>query len=344
MDSSSRIVESSAWKTWDNRQHPIEGLRFQVRFPTELGEIQELDFEPNETMPVVDLAHARNAGESWNLEFIVQASLLQDEVALSHYLTRWMDLGKESMLSDECIEGDQDRPNFLSERTFEDGEVWVTRRTAFKIWNGAGAYVLILNIACPKGMYEQRAAQMLEIANSFSPFVPPEYNLAERCVLISRRFPVDFATYLPMSWRDQGSVDQGVESMKTCYARHMGKTPIGLLTISSGKFTTHRDFKKTAREALAPLVSMGLDLEELQLKPERPMVNMLPTFSVQQELVGDSTENSMACSLDYWIVCGHTAWISLEMLGVTRRQDFEGWAINQRCMHLLRREFRSKLM
>jgi hypothetical protein len=326
-------------KTWMNAGCLCTELEFQLDVP-ELAVLRKSSRElPSKQSPLVDLAGFRVRDGLNPLEIVVQGTVMKHEVALRDYFNLWSEVGNETILDACLIDDDPDRPSVLLSRQFPDDQTWVTRRYGFKVWQGFLAWVITVNVACPAENLEMNATLMQTIAESLRPVHPVEYGFAEHLRLVTRGVPVDFASYLPISWQELPHRHDQPGPMRNFWRRELrGKYSgaFGIVAANKDEFSTSELF---LREAVSTWEPLGIDAEKTIL--ERPShLGEWKTVRSVQELVSDKAGKAVAHRLELMLADTGSHWFYAEVMGPSPEQDFEAWAVNHRALDLFISHFR----
>ncbi len=295
---------------------------------------------PDETSPVVDLAWFRRLDVDNPLEIIVQASIMRHEIALRDYFKLWSTAGGETILEETFAENDPDRASQLLSKGFSDGQTWVTRRTGFKVWQGIHAWVVTLNVACPAGRLEPNAALMQQIAASFAPLESIDYSHAEHLKLVTRGQPVDFASYLPMSWRELPHRHDLPGPMRHAWLKKLRDHTSGTFSIVAA---SKEDFPASAiflKEAISTWDTLGVDPRQVNFDPPGK-TGSWQTVRGTQDVSFPREGGNVDYRLEMLLADTGSHWFHAEVFGPAPEQDFEAWAINHRALDLFARNLKT---
>lgn len=322
---------------WSNSDHPRPELR--VRFAMPEGTVcgkQSRAF-PSEKSPVIDLAWLRLFDPATPLEIIVQASTMQHEVGLDDYYRLWSRNAGDDIRDISNVDADPDRTTVLFSRTGDDGVAWVTRRTGFKVWQGQHAWVVTLNVACPEERLTACEPLVGSIADSFQPLTPVEHRHAEILRLVTRGAPVDFATYLPMGWRELPHRHDQPGPQRFAFTRKRDDRTCGVLMVVADAKSSHASCEDFLAEALSTWQKHGLTPRQLEFCAPRPAGNwqaVHATTTLMTELDGRKTESLHRC----WLADAGQNWLYAEVFGPSSAADFESAALNRRALDLFARK------
>jgi hypothetical protein len=320
-------------KKWINNESISEEMRFEILLMSQ-GDVikQDIDF-PTVEKPVIDCIFYEN--KSLKVQVIVQCMFIESEVSLQHYMEYFSMQANEKILEQRCINNDCDKPDMLASRSFDDGETWITRRTAYKRWAGEGAYVIIANVATDQKLYNQNAALLFAISNSLKPIGIPEYDKAERLKLVTKRYPLDFATYLPWSWEDVHHHNDTLQKMNLVYTKTIRGEIKGVFSITCRLWSEDfNEMNDVLKEVHKPYKVQGINLNGFTLS-KTDSVKGFPNFmkgsiDFPQDTAGGSKKNNIS----FYIGKKNNAWFYSEIFGPAKETDFEAWAINDRAMEI----------
>lgn len=329
-----QVAEDYGLRTYVNKESQMEEMKFSIRIPSSFTLIKKMDEPPVPEMPVADLAYFKSTGG--DLEVIVQCTHIQYEVSLEHFYHYTAELSGEQEVEKRLINQNEDKPDLLAQRTFPDGQTWVTRRTGYKVWNGAGAFVITVNAATNINDYVKYAELLYAITSSLQPVKQPEWTLAERLAMVSRRFPVDFATYIPISWKEYHHHSDTVDEMNLVYTRTLRKSISGMMSMCC-----IAEYKVGGTEAVLKkchkgYLEQGADLSNLRLMKtdDLQIFNnvMKGTVDFPQEHGDQKKKNNIT----FYLAKKGNNWIYLEMFGPAKDTDYEAWSLNDRAFEIMK--------
>lgn len=324
---------NSSLKRWSNNNAASEEMFFEILLPTE-GKIikQDKDF-PTVEKPIIDCLFFEN--KELKLQVLVQCMFIESEVSLQHYMEYFSKREGEEILVQRCINDDSDKPDMLVSKYFSDGQTWITRRTGYKRWAGEGAYLIIANVATDAKLYNQHANLLLEISNSLKTIGTPEYDKAERLKLISKRYPVDFATYLPMSWQDVHHHNDTLQKMDLIYTKELRGIVTGIFSIASRLWCeAYYEMNDVLQEVLKPHIEKGVNLNGLSLEKTDEMKDFSHQMKCSVDFATKPGDPSKKSNISFYIGRKNNAWFYAEVFGPSKETDFEAWAINNRAMEI----------
>ncbi len=326
-------TKSLALKKWINNESISEEMRFEILLMSQ-GEVikQDLDF-PTVEKPVIDCIFYEN--KLLKLQVIVQCMFIESEVSLQHYLEYFSMQANEKILEQRCINNDNDKPDMLASRSFNDGQTWITRRTAYKRWAGEGAYVIIANVATEQSLYHQHANLMFAISNSLKPIGTPEYDKAERLKLITKRYPLDFATYLPWSWEDKHHHNDTLQQMNLVYTKTLRGVVTGVFSIASRVWSeAHYEMDDVLKEVHKPYKVQGIKLDNFNLTKTDNIKGFTNIMKGSVDFLQEPGNAVKKNNISFYIGKKNNAWFYSEIFGPSKETDFEAWAINDRAMEI----------
>ncbi len=331
------------WSNWSNCDHPTDELRFQFDLPSTCSLLAAGQSAPTPKQPVVDLAHFRDVPHDQSVEILVQAMVMLDEYSMSHYLEAWRLLNQEKLLDQFFIERDTDSPVALSSRTFSDGQEWLTLRRGFKIGTDFGALVIVISAACRSDVYEEFKPQLARIVSSMMLVTKPKHQLAESLVLFSRRYPVDFASYLPASWSEQAHSHPEKGQLRVAFTRMYAEVLTGVLSITTGTFEqrTVESCEAVVSGQLKPLIAQGVDSQQLVLQSAGALGRFAKASACADVELPTNDGEKRPCNIEIMFAASPHEWIFVQLIGVTKEESFEGWAINRRAIELFTQHFKS---
>lgn len=326
-----QALEADPLRPYEHKGAQRPEMSFAIRHPASFRVVGKNITQPTVDQPFVDCVFLESA--SGDIQVIVQCSYMQYEVSLEHYYERMMENAGETLLDKRLINDNEDRPDILSQRRFPDGATWLTRRTGYKIWCGEGAFVMTINVATSLPNYTKYAELVYAISSSLQPIAKPEWPLAERLLLVSKRFPVDFATYIPVSWKEYHHHNDTVDEMNLVYTKTYNNTVSGMASmccVPEYKVGSKEDMLKKCHQGY---LAQGADLSEIHT--EKSDINSLS--NVLKGAVDFSLGKDMPkSSLTFYLARKGSNWVYLEMFGPAKKTDFEAWALNDRALEIMK--------
>ncbi len=334
----SGFIENFDWKTFSFNQSKFKELHFTIRLPNGFDLVVADPDAPSLQKPYIDAAYFK-AGK--NAEVLVQVSAIEHEVSLFDYYNFFLTEGKEQLLHHRFINQNQDQPDLLSQRTFPDGQTWLTRKTGYKVWNGSGAFVITVNTACNTSKYKEETAHvMLEIMQSLKAIHEIEYDKAEIQYLFTRRYPIDFACYLPVSWHELHHHNNTMEYMNLAFLKKVGENPVGVIYVQAKAIT----YDQTLENAVSGFLKMYADRFELENKKvDRPLQFKHFTGKVTEGEVllhPQKEETPVFNYLRYLIFKHGNFWFYIEVNSYRIDENFECHTISKRALQLVCENFR----
>ncbi|MEZ6137682.1 MAG: hypothetical protein R3C53_22575 [Pirellulaceae bacterium] len=325
--------------SWSNDWHETELLKFQLMLPEFMQLFKSDPRAPHPDTPIIDLAYFRDQLEKPKIEILVQASVMQHECALRDFYLMWSELAGDEILQMREVDGAPDHPDIRSRRSFPDGQTWVTRQTGYKVWMGFSAFVVTLNIGCEESLYEEHAELFDEIVSSFGPTVPPEHSLAESTRLWSKRYPFDFASYLPVSWKELHHHNDTLDQMRLAFTRSFRDVTASCLAVQAVTRDIHPEKTDFLNEVFSTWTEQGLNPAEITYQ-SGPLLGNHKT----REGVAKFTYHGAAGSTDYeyrfLLAEPENCWFIVELVCFHKDQDFETWAIANRALAVFAENFR----
>lgn len=327
------IAETYGLQLFFNNAAMPEEMRFALQVPSGFSRKPKETIPPGSDRPVADLAYFKS--ESGDIELIVQCSYIKYEVSLENYYQYTLQPG-EKLLDKRLINDEEDKPDMLTQRSFPDGALWINRRTGYKIWNGSGAFIITANIATAQDNYLKYADLFCAVINTLKPLPTPEWKLAETLALVSRRYPVDFATYIPTSWKEYHHHSDTVDEMNLVYTKTLHASISGIISMCC--MATHKvgGTEAMLRKCQRGYTDQGYDLSNTSLTKTDDLSVfsnvMRGTVNIPQEKGNPQKENNIT----FYIAKKNNNWIYMEMFGPARNTDFEAWALNDRALELMK--------
>lgn len=326
------------FKTWSNTEHQADLLKFHLSIPRAMQLFKSDNAAPRPDFPIRDLAYFRDDLKKPKLEILVQASVIQQEVSLKDYYTRWTQVRGADILQQRCVENDPDSPDILLAQNFPDGETWISRRTGYKTWMQHGAFVVTLDVGCPLEAYKQNADMICEVVDSLRPNSPPKYALAEDLKLWSKRYPFDFTSYLPASWKELHHHNDTPEQMHLAFTREFKGVPAGL-SIRAVSREKQPDKTELLRECVAPWTTQGLDATQFTFA-QGPSLGELKTTEAAANFTYRAEEQEIQYEYRMLFAEPKDCWLQVELISLAKEQDFEAWSVNNRALEIFVSRFK----
>lgn len=336
------------WTGWSNENHPRKELRCRLQLPPGAVCGSSSLLWPGEKRPLVDLAWFRVFEQVCPLEILVQATAMTHEVALCDYYRNWARSAGEKELSLTLDNDDPDAPSQWVERVFPDGQTWIARRAGFKVWQGFHGWVVTVHVACPAARFADHAQLLESIASSLCPVETADYRLAEHLRLVTRGQPVDFASYLPISWRELPHRHDLPGPFRLAFRKSLRNRTCGFFNLVVGDKQQFPGSGVFLREALSGWTAIGLDPASIPFQPTGnwgawQAVRGSVEFESLERAVPDGTApgGSKRYALQLGLADAGSHWFHAETIGPTAEDDPEAWAINRRALELFARNFRT---
>ncbi len=333
-------IRGVRFQEWTNDEHRFNLLKCTVAIPDFLFLFKSNPNPPVPAVPFVDLGYFRDRAENQTFEIIIQAGAIQHEISLNDYYAYLATLSQEEIIQQRLIDNDTEKPDILLSKRFSDGQTWITRRTGYKVWMEHGAFVVTLNLACNQNYYYQNADLFYYILSTFKPLYTPEYQLAERLKLVTRRYPVDFATYVPMSWHEVHHHNDTVDEMRACFTKTFKNQVSGALTINTVSMRQYPTSEAVLWEYLKPYFDKGFDFNAIRFQ-EAAVFGGFNTVADSINFTYWSGGNGIQYNLTFYLAHNSDNWFYVEMFGLAKAQDFDSWAINKRALQLLIQNFKT---
>ena len=324
---------------WSNTQNQSEQMRVRLRVPKFLKLKSAHTFEPTPEQPFIDLAYFKD--EAGSVELIVQASVIQHEIALDDYYTYMAEVAKENCIKKRWIDHDNDKPDLLLSKTFDDQQTWITRRFGFKNYMKYGAFVITLNMACNINLYDKYADVFYYILQSFKPVVEPKFHLAETLNLFSRRYPIDFMTYIPSSWAYMHHHNDTTDFMNAVFVKKMLNQVFGKITINTLKKQKKMTHEQMLKTYLAPYEAHGFDASLVLLSSTNALdacfkngLAYACTFPYKRSREGKQ-DDVITAELSIMLAQNTENWFYIESFGFAKNENFEPWAVRKRALELV---------
>ncbi len=335
------VVRYTRFLEWSNHDHQSDLLKYVLLIPDFMFLFKSNPIPPTPATPFTDLGYFRDRPQGQTVEVIIQASVIQSEVALEDYYISLASMSGEEVVQRRLINNNTDKPDMLLTKRFSDGETWVTRRTGYKVWMGEnGAFVVTLNLACHLNYYYQNADLFYYSLSTFRPVFTPEYQLAERLKILTRRYPVDFATYLPMSWKEVHHHHDTMQEMKACFTKTLRNQIVGMLTVNAAKIQQYPNAETILWTYLKNYTDKGFDFNAIQTRKAQ-VFSKFHTVADSINFTYHQGGKSMQYNLTFYLAQNDNAWFYVEMFGLAKSQNFEAWAINRRAIQLLIENFKT---
>jgi len=334
-------VSQYDFSTWRNTMNVYEQLQIQLELPSILHLYRADTICPAPNVPFVDLGYFKD--KNGKIEVIIQSSVIQHELSLEDYYTYFSLNSKEKIINKRLIDNNPDKADLLTIKKFEDGQSWVTRRTGFKIWMGEGALVITLNFACEANTYNDYADMFFYMMNSFKLINEPEYDLAEKLRLYSRRYPLDFATYIPFSWKEDSHRIDMPDNMQSTFKKQFRGIVSGILHINAQKINN----ENSSRDALlsnylAPCIKQGLNLQEVEFTSEKSFFGFTEIEKCDHDFFIDENGTKIGMNVKIYLMKRKKCWFYIGIIGLSESQNFEVWAINKRAFYFAIDELKTK--
>jgi hypothetical protein len=338
---SPEVIRSMRFREWSNQDHKTNQLKISLVVPEYLFLFKSNINPPVPKAPFVDLGYFRDREQNQMLEIIIEAGVIQHEISLSDYYNYMAQKSGEEVLQQRFIDDDTDKPDMLLSKKFPDGQTWITRRTGYKVWMGEnGAFVVTLNMACNQNYYYQNADMFYYILSTFRPVYPPEYQLAERLKLHTKRFPVDFATYVPISWTEVHHHNDTMEEMKSGLTKIYKEQLSGVLTVNAASMRKYPTAETILWPYLSAYFDKGFDFNTISTR-EANVFGRFHTVADSINFTYRQAGQAMDYNLTFYLGNDSNNWFYVEMFGLAKTQDFEAWAINKRALQLLIQNFKT---
>jgi len=327
-------ISKFSFSNWENTMNAYESLRVNLKLPSFLSLYRADTICPAPKMPFVDLGYFKDQNKE--VEIIIQASAMQHEIALEDYYAYFAKTAKEEIINKRLIDNDPDKADFLTLRKFEDSQVWITRKTGFKTWMGKGVFVITLNLSCNETVYHKYADLFYFMMHSFQLKNTPEYTLAEQLRLIARKYPLDFGTYIPFSWKETKLHFDTMVDMRTCFKKKFRGTISGMLNINARKIEEDRknNYKAMLNTYLEPYVKQGLVIDEINFFKTKKYPNIPNAEECNHNFKISQQGKKIALNIRILIFQVSNCWVYIDVIGFGENQNFEAWAINKRAFQL----------
>ncbi len=316
-----------------NKDALLESMACSLLLPKAFVQLPHKATVPSKELPIADIAYFKSA--SGDMEVIVQCNHIQYEVSLENFYQYSLH-GAEKILEKKLLNDNEDKPDILTQRTFPDGQTWITRRTGYKIWNGAGAFVITINATCSLDHYIKYAELIYAITSSLKPAIKPEWELAEPLLMVTRRHPVDFATYIPMSWKEYHHHSDTMEEMNLIYTRTLRETISGIMSmccIAAYKVGGTEALMKKCQQGYT---DQGLDLSNLKIDKTEDLDVFNNVMKGTINVPAKPQDGNKKNNITFYLAKKNNNWIYLEMFGPARDTDFEAWALNDRALEIMK--------
>lgn len=319
-------------KQWANEKATMPEMKFSLQVPVCFKLIRADMEPPSIDRPFIDCAYF-NSPEK-DIQVLVQCSFIQSEVSLDNYFLYFVNIAHETVLEQKADRGGE-KPDILLQKKFADGQTWITRKTGFKIWNGHGAFVIIVNAACNKNDYTKYASLFLAITSSLRPLQTPIYNKAERLKILTRRFPFDFATYIPYSWKEVHRHNDTMQEMRLMYAKELRGSVTGVFSIWCFLFDTSFYTIRHVLEKVHKLYKdQGYNLTELKLMETGELRGFSNAVKGYLNIFNNKENIANPSNLTFYLGKKNKAWFYIEIFGPAKETDFEAWALNDTAMEI----------
>lgn len=313
-------------------------LKFSILIPQAFTLFKSFPTPPSIQQPFVDCAYFKSP--DGQMEVIVQSSFMESELALQHYLEYLAQLAGETIEHLRLIDDNPDQPDLLVSRKFPDGQTWITRRMGYKVYGGDCAVILVVHAAVNLDYYAKHAELLYCMASSLQPLEKPAYALAEKLRIFSKRYPGDFATYIPESWQELHHHNNSMKKYNAVFTKKLRNKISGVLNIST----------LSVDEAYAPQVALkrfhegyakqGMQMHTIPLVKSTEIKCFASTLKGEMEFPASADQPQLKNQITFYIAEFKGAWFYIEMFGPARSTDFEAWAINWRALNLVTEHFK----
>lgn len=320
-------------RLYEHKKSSMEEMKFSINIPSSFTIVKETMDPPDINRPVTDCVYFKST--SGDMEVLVQCQHIQYEISLEHYYQYYSQLGGETIVEKRLIGNNEDKPDLLTQKTFPDGQTWITRRTGYKVWNGAGAFVITVNAATNINDYIKYATLLYAITSSLQPMKKPEWELAERLLMVSRRYPVDFATYIPISWKEYHHHSDTMDEMNLVYTKTLRKAISGMLSMCCVA-----EYKVGGKEAILRkchkgYIEQGADLSQLYTEKTDDIHSFTNVIKGTADFV-QKTNEKLKNNITFYLAKKGNNWVYLEMFGPAKDTDFEAWSLNDRAFEIMK--------
>ncbi len=333
-------IRGVRFQDWSNDRHTSELLKCTMMIPDFLFLFKSDNNPPVPAVPFVDLGYFRDREQNQTFEVIIQAGAIQHEISLVDYYTYLAKVSQEEVMQLRLIDNNTEKPDFLVSKRFLDGQTWVTRRTGYKVWMGGGAFVVTLNIACNMNYYYQNADLFYYMLSTFRPVNVPEYALAERLKLFSKRYPVDFASYIPFSWSEMHHHNDTMDEMKAGFTKRFKDRISGGFTVNAVSMRQYPTSEMVLWYYLKEYFDKGLDFNTISLQ-KASVFDGFDTVADSINFTYYSGGSATQYNLTFYLGNDSNNWLYVEMFGLAKGQDFDAWAINKRTLQLFIENFKT---
>lgn len=318
---------------YEHKDARMEELKFSMLIPDSFRLIKKTIDPPDINMPLTDCVYYKS--EHGDIEVIVQCQHIQYEISLEHYYQYFSQQGGETIIEKRLINDNEDKPDLLCQKTFPDGQTWVTRRTGYKVWNGAGAFVITINAATNISDYAKYATLLYAITSSLYPVKKPEWELAERLLMVTRRYPVDFATYIPISWKEYHHHSDTMDEMNLVYTKTLRKVISGMLSMCC-----IAEYKVGGKEAILQkchkgYIEQGADLSHIHTEKTDDLQLFTNVIKGTADFMQKGNEK-LKNNITFYLAKKGNNWVYLEMFGPAKDSDFEAWSLNDRALEIMK--------
>jgi hypothetical protein len=329
----SRSFEGYRLQEWSNEPAPFPEMKFSINIPQNFelvnGNVQTLSLDK----PIGDCAYFKSPDK--DIEVLVQYAFLQFEVSLTDFLHYYSKSDDIAILEQRLIDNNSDLPDELIQVKFPDGQIWDTRRTGYKIWNGDGAFVIIINAACSQLNYNKYADLLFAITSSLRPFKKPDYEKAEKLKIVSRRYPMDFTTYLPFSWNDIHHHQDTMSTMNLVYTKKLHGELSGIFSISCLAIDPVLKDKESVFDKMhKPYKELGTDFSTFQLVKSDEIKCFRTLWKGTLDFHRKNDRPGNKSNITFYLAKKSGVWFYMEIFGPAQETDFEAWAINNRAMEI----------
>jgi hypothetical protein len=332
------ITKMVQFSEWTNPENPYRELNVKMAIPNFLY-LFTADYRcPTPNKPFINLGYFK--GKSADVEVIIEVSVIQHEVSLLEYYTFFAAQNKEQIIQQRLLEN-SDQPDLLLTKTFDDGQAWITRRAGYKVWMGEGAFIITLNMGCKQDVYPQLADIFFYMLTTFKLIHEPAYQLAERLILFSKRYPLDFATYIPQSWQKVYDYQETNEEMKSCFLKQYRGQMIGTLSLNIISDLHVQTPEQVAHHYLDEYAKKGLNLSTIKIRELSALNRQSGLFYINEIVNFKNEEEQEEYELTIYIKREKRAWAYFELFGIPLNDNPEATLINRRALELILEHFRT---
>lgn len=185
----------------------------------------------------------------------------------------------------------------------------------------------------------QRQSAIDHVMDSFQLSMAPAHSYAEPLRLVTRCKPLDFASYLPISWKQPPNQHDGTGPVRLAFMRELRGAKSGVFSIfvaDKDTFPKREDFLREATSTWAPL---GFDPQAIASEPASKLGNALTVGGIHTFTSRNSTF-PIAYAIELIVADFDSLWFYAEVLGPSAEQNYEAWAVNHRALDLFIQHFR----